>query len=192
MKLKMYINKYSLILVLVYLSMVVLMEHYSNAVAWEGFYITAPLICAVVFWSGKVKELVNENNYLLTKEQQFRCDLFLINFGFLFAMLLSCLIEYKNSDLLGSWPLALYFFTIYGFIFAFIFSLSALLLRQHKNYTFGFVFLIILLVLALNFFAYTRPFSIFGKTEAFYVITGIVMCVHLLLCLGYKMIFIPH
>lgn len=181
-------NKYSWIVVLVYIATIVTFEYHSSAVPWEGLYLTSPLIFIYIFWSESITPLLKKDERTLNKTESFNRDLFLINFSFIFGELFSFLVQYNNTDLAGWWPLVFWFITLFGFLFAFAFSLIARMLGSHKRYTLIFLIFIILIIPSLSFLAYTMPFSIFAHHRSFYVVTGSLLGLHLTLALGYRIL----
>lgn len=181
-------NKYSWIVVLVYLATVVTFEYHSSAVPWQGLYLTSPLIFIYIFWSESITPILKKDEHAINKTESFNRDLFLINFSFILGGLVSFLVQYNNTDLAGWWPLVFWFITLFGFLFAFAFSLIALILDSHKRYTFIFSIFIILIFPPFNFLAYTMPFSIFAHHCSFYAITGFLLGLHMTLALGYRIL----
>jgi hypothetical protein len=179
-------NKYSWILLAIYTSVVFIMNYHTYTVSLEGVYLTLPLIIAMIIWSEKTASLINKTTQAMTKEESFQQDLFLISFSFILGILLSFIFNFKNSDVRGWWPLALYIITAFGIFFAFIFSLSGQMLSNHKKYTFVFFYLIILLISLLSFLPYIWPFSIFGKKDFFYEYMGLLLAIHLFYCFAQK------
>jgi hypothetical protein len=184
-----YFNKYSWFLLIVYISVIYSMNFYSYAISWESLYLTCPLIISVIFWSERTTSLINKAAQTMTKDETFKRDLFLISFSFISGELFSIIPQFNNNDVRGWWPLALYFITAYGVLLAFIFSIFALLLNNHKKYTFVFFYLIIILIPFLSYLAYMNPFSLYAKSEFFYGYTSILIGIHLLYCLGQKALF---
>ncbi|HGU7323851.1 TPA: hypothetical protein ACNBB8_003162 [Legionella pneumophila] len=178
-------NKYSWFLVTLYMLVAFTMEYHSPALSWEGLYLSCPIILSIIFWSEGITPLFNKEGTPLTKSEGFNRDLFLISFSFISGELLLLLFEDKNSDVLGWWPVIIDFITIYGFICALIFSLSALALDNHKKYTCAFASLFIVLIPLLIFLPRYVSFFFWGEIEFFYVVSGLLISVHLLLCFGY-------
>lgn len=102
----------------------------------KAFYLSSPIIIIVIIWSEITNFLHNSNKVALTKIEAFNQDLFLLTFSLISGELLSFLFQFKNVDLLGWWPVVIDLMAIYGFLFAFVFSLIALGLDNHKKYTF--------------------------------------------------------
>lgn len=177
---------------LVYIATIVTFEYPSFAVSWviswEALYLTCPIIIIYILWSESITPILKKDKCAINKTESFNRDLFLINFSFILGALLSFLIQYNNTDLAGWWPLVFWFMTLFGFLYAFAFSLIALMLDSHKRYTFIFSTLIILIIPPLCFLAYVMPFSIFAHYCFFYVVTGSLLGLHLTIALGYRIL----
>lgn len=159
------------------------MESHSNTAHWEGFYLSSPIIILVIIWSEMITSILNSRKGAISKKEEiFSHDLFLITFSFISGTLLSFLFEYKNSDVLGWWPVIIYITAFYGFLFAFIFSYIAQGLNNHKKYTFFYFFLIL----------FFPPLSLLGcfDKNGFNVFIGLLLGVHLLFVLGYRVLLL--
>ncbi|EHL31801.1 hypothetical protein [Legionella drancourtii] len=177
------LNLYSWFLIIVYLAASITMESHSNAAHWEGFYLSSPIIILVIIWSEiRISILNSYTGAISKKEAIFHNDLFLITFSFISGTLLSFLFEYKNSDVLGWWPVIIYIMAIYGFLFAFIFSFTARGLDDHKKYTFVYFFLLLLF----------PSLSLLGcfDNNRFNVFIGLLLGVHLLFVLVYRILLL--
>lgn len=162
------------------------MDYYSHSVSFENLLITSPLIVIVVLWSEILVNYISSNKVREIKTEAFNRDLFLISFSFILSALIAFVLEYKNSDVLGWWPFALYFISIYGFLFSLIFSLVALIINNHKNYTFFIFVIIVILMPTLNFLPHYVHVYFIENIETFYLATGALMVVYLLLCFSWK------
>ena len=182
-------NIYSWVLVIIYLTALTTMEYFSYKVSMESIYYSIPLIVAFIFWSERTTSLLQKPDESITKKNNFNRDLFLISLSFVSGDLLSLLFQYNNSDTLGWWPLIIYFIAAFGILFAVIFSLIAMMLNGHKRYTLIYSFVIILTIMFISFMMHLDPFSFFAKSETFYIIFLLLIGIHLLLCLGYKVIY---
>jgi hypothetical protein len=185
-----HINKYSWFLLAIYTSVIFIMNYHTYIVSLEGFYLTIPLIIGVIIWSEKTSSIINKATRTKSIEEIFQQDLFLISYSFILGSLLSFIFNFNNSDVRGWWPMALYIITYFGVLFAFIFSLSGKILNNHKKYTFAFFYLIIVLIPLLSFLPYIWPFSIYGKRDFFYEAMSLLLGIHLLCCLGQKILLV--
>ena len=181
-----YLNKYTWFLLTIYTSVIFIMNYHRSIVSLEGFYLTIPLIIGVIIWSEKTSSIINKATQTKSKEEIFQQDLFLISYSFILGILLSFIFNFNNSDVRGWWPMALYFITFFGVLFAFIFSLSGKILNNHKKYTLAFFYLIIALIPLLSILPYIWPFSIYGKRDFFYECMSLLLGIHLLCCLSQK------
>jgi hypothetical protein len=91
---------------------------------------------------------------------------------------------YNNADAKGWWTLTIYFITLYGLFFASIFSVIALLIKNHKIYTMIFSFLIILLVSFGGFLPHYIPLPLLGSIDTFFVVTCALLIDHCLFAIG--------
>lgn len=162
------------------------MGYHSSAISWEDLSLTSLLIISFILWSERTYFLINKTECTFKKWDSFKIDLFLISFSFLSGELLSFLFQFNNSDIKGWWALALSFITAYGILFAFIYSLFAQLLKIHRKYTHAFFFIIIINLVMINFLASIMPNSFFAKSNFFYVVTGLLISFHMLMCLTHS------
>lgn len=179
-------NIYSWVIFIIYLTVVTTMEYFSYKFSLESIYSSLPLIMAFIFWSERTTLAIQKHDGSITKKEEFNRDLFLISFSFISGNLLSLLFQYNNSDTLGWWPLAIYFISAFGILFATIFSLIALMLNSHKGYTLICSLVLILNLMFISFMMHLDLLSIFAKSETFYIIFLLLMGIHLMLCLIYK------
>lgn len=163
-------NIYSWVIFIIYLTVVTTMEYFSYKFSLESIYLSLPLIIAFIFWSERTELVISKHDSSITKTDGFNRDFFLISFSFISGHLLSLLFQYNNSDAIGWWPLAIYFISAFGILFAFIFSLIALMLNNHKKYTLIYSLVIILNQIFISFMLYLGPLSIFAKTKTYYII----------------------
>lgn len=177
------LNLFSWFLIIVYLVASITMESHSNTAHWEGFFLSCPIIVLVIIWSELTTSIINSSKGTISKkDEDFNRDLFLITFSFISGTLLSFLFEYKNSDVLGWWPVIIYIMAIYGLSFAFVFSFMAQGLDNHKKYTYFYFFLILLF----------PPLSLLGffDKNGFNVFIGLLLGVHLLFVLRYRILLL--
>jgi hypothetical protein len=182
-------NIYSRVIFIIYLTVVITMEYFSYKFSFESIYFSFPLIVAFIFWSERATLVIQKHDDSLTKKEEFSRDLFLISFSFIAGNLLSLLFQYNNNDTIAWWPLAIYFVSAFGILFAIIFSLIALMLNRHKKYTLIYSLVLILNLMFISFMMHLNPLSVFAKYETFYIIFLFLIGVHLLLCFGYKTIY---
>ena len=180
------LNRYSLSILIMFIATFAMQYHTAN-IFLEGFFQTLPLIVIMVYWCEKSAPLIQQSECYLKKTELFRRDLFILSFSFLLACLISLLFAYDNSDAKGWWPLIIYFITLYGFFFSIIFSIIALLIKNHKTYTIIFSFLIILLVSLGSFFPHYTPLPLLGNVDTFFVITCSLLIVHCSLFIYYRL-----
>ncbi|MBY0544729.1 MAG: hypothetical protein K2Q14_04185 [Gammaproteobacteria bacterium] len=183
-------NIYSWVLFIIYLTVVTTMEYFSYKFSLESIYFSLPLMAAFIFWSERTILVIQKPDGSITKTERFKRDLFLISFSFISGHLLSLLFQYNNSDALGWWPLAIYFISAFGILFAIIFSLIAMMLNNHKKYTLIYSITIILTLIFISLMMHLDSFSFFARSETFYIIFLLLGGIHLLLCLGYKAIYV--
>ena len=181
-------NIYSWILFLIYLTVVTIMEYFSHTFSLENIYISIPLIAMFIFWSEKTTLVIQKRDISITNKEVFNRDLFFVSYSFISGNLISLLFQYNNSDTLGWWPLAIYIVSTFGVIYAFLFSLIAMTLKNHKKYTLIFSIVLISILIFISLMMHLNPLSIYAKYETFYIIFFILITLHLAICLGYKYI----
>ena len=179
-------NIYSAALVIIYLALLATMEYFSYRFSWEYIYFSLPLIASFVYWSFKMRPVCNKPDGSLTKREGFNRDFFLISFSFISGQLLSLLLHYNNSDAHALWPISLYLITIFGMLFAFVFSFVAMMLNNHSKYTFFYSLTIVFFLIFTSLMMRIDPLSFFAQTETFYMLFLILIGVHLLICLAFK------
>lgn len=182
-----YLNGFSLFIIIAYLSASCVMEYCSPHILWEGIYISLPLICIFIYWSGTINHLITRTDSQLTQGDVFRRDFFLITYSFLLATIFSLLFQYDNSDVKGWWPFIMYLFTLYGLVFATLFSLIALMITNHKVYSVIFSLLIFFIFLFSKYWPHDFNVFYIGEVNSFAVIYFGLICVHLILCSSYKL-----
>ncbi|MEI6096163.1 MAG: hypothetical protein WCR08_12020 [Gammaproteobacteria bacterium] len=155
------------------------MQYHTNDNYYEFFNIL-PLILAAVYWCEKSAHLINSPEYKLKKESLFNRDLLILSVSFLLGCLISLCLAYNNSDAKGWWFFIIYFMTLYGLIFSFLFSIVALLIKNHKIYTFIFSFIILGVISLGNFLPHDITLPLIGSTETLYVITCSLLVAHCL------------
>lgn len=181
-------NIYSWILFIIYLTVVTTMEYFSHIFSLEHIYISIPLIVMFIIWSEKTTLAIQKSDISITNKEVFNRDLFFISYSFICGYLISLLFQYNNSDTLGWWPLGIYIVSAFGIIFAFLFSLFAVMLKSHKKYTLIYSLVLIFILIFISFMMHLDPLSIYAKYETFYIIFFILISLHIMLCLGNKYI----
>jgi len=184
------LNIFSWVLIFIYLTVLTTMEYFSYQFSWESIYFSLPLITAFIFWSERTALLIQKVDGSLTRTEGFKRDLFLISFSFIAGDLLSLLFQYNNSDALGWWPLAIYVVSAFGILFAVIFSLVAMMLNNHKVYAVIYSIVLILVHMFASFMMHLDPLSFFSQSGTFYIVFLFLICVHFLICLTYKFIYV--
>lgn len=182
-------NIYSQVLVIIYLTVLTTMEYFSYRFSFESIYVGFPLIASFIYWSDRMGLVIDKPDGSLTKGERFNLDLFLISFTFISGYLLSLLFQYNNSDTLGWWPIAIYFIAAFGILFAFIFSITAMILNNHIKYTLFYSATLVITLMFISFMTYLNPVSFFAKNETFYIIFLVLIGIHLLICLVLKSIY---
>lgn len=183
-----HLNKYSWSILIAYSSVILAMYYRTATISFSGFFQTLPLIIVTVYYAQKLASLIRQPEHNLKKLELFIRDLFILNFSFLFACLLSLLFSYNNSDVKGWWPLIIYFVTLYGLLFSMLFSAVALLLKNHKTYILFFSLILIVLVSMGQFFPHYTFIPLLGNIETFYVASCSLLIFHCLFAISYKII----
>ena len=110
------------------------MQYHTASISFKDIFQTLPLIIIAVYWCEKSAHSIKQPEYNLKNTALFNRDLFILSFGFLLGCLVSLLFAYNNSDAKGWWALIIYFITLYGLLFSVVFSVIALLIKNHKTY----------------------------------------------------------
>ncbi len=173
-------NIYSWSIVISFVCAILAMRSGTNGISYIDFLQTSPLIILAVICSEKLAPLVNQPDANLRNSQLFKRDLFVLSLSFLLGCLISLVFSYNNSDAKGWWPLIIFFTTIYGVLFSIFFSIIAILIKNHKQYTLLFALIIFTLVLMANFFPHYTFIPFLGNIETFYVIIGSLLIFHCL------------
>lgn len=173
------LNGFSWTIISVFICASFAMRNNANSYFYEILN-SLPLILSAIYWSEKSGSLISINEHHLKNKTIFSRDVFLLSFSFFTGFLISLCLAYNNSDAKGWWTLFIYLMTIYGLIFSFVFSIFALLIKNHKTYALMFSFLIITLASFGNFL----PQVI--RIDTFYLITGLLLAGHCLFAIIYK------
>lgn len=182
------LNHYSWLIIAAYIGASLSMQTDTGDISLEGFSLGLPIIGALIYWSEHSAPLIKKNDFHLKKTDLFYRDIFLINYSLILGDILSLLFQYNNSDARGWWTLFLYFSVLYNLLFAFIFSLIALMLKSHKLYTLMFSCSILIIFTFSKFWPYSISLAFIGNTNTFLVIMCFLLIAHLLFCVMYKLI----
>lgn len=182
------LNNYSWSLLVAFVCAVFAMQYNTANISFTDFFQTLPLIIIAVYYCEKLAPLVSQPERDLEKSKLFTRDLFILNFSFLFACLLSLIFSYNNSDVRGWWALIIYFITLYGLLFSICFSAIALLIKNHKKYTVIFSLIIIVVVSIEPFLPHYTFVPLVGNIETFYVASCSLLILHCVFTIGYKII----
>ena len=182
------LNRYSWSIIVAFICATFAMQYHTASISLKDFFQALPLIVIAVFWCEKSAHTIKQPERNLKKTELFNRDLFILSFSFLLACLISLLFTYDNSDAKGWWVLIIYFITLYGLFFSLIFSVIALLIKNHKIYTMIFSFLIIVLVSLGSFFPHYTSLPLIGSIDTFFVVTGSLLIIHCLFAIGYKVV----
>jgi len=182
------LNLYSWLIIFAYIcANFAMQDYYSGKLSLEGFFFGLPVIGGIVYWSEYSARLIKKSEHHLKKKDLFFRDFFLISYSCLLGDILSLIFQYNNSDARAWWTLALYFSSACNLMFAFIFSLIALMLNSHRLYTAIFSFLMLVIFTCSKFWPYYLSLSVIGKTNTFLVILCFLIIVHLLFSITYKL-----
>lgn len=180
------LNLYSLCILCSFFCTLFAMNYHTASISFESIFETFPFITLMIYWCQNSRTLISLPESKLKRSEVFTRDLFIINFSFIFACLISLSFAYNNSDVKGWWVLIMYFIALFGLLFSFIFSTMALLIKNHKMYTFGFSFLLIILISFANFFPFYLYIPLLGNIETLFVGTCFLLIIHFLCVVGYK------
>lgn len=177
-------NIFTWLIVIIYLTVIATMQYFSPAFSFENIYISLPLIVALIICSENTRSIQIPDNDL-TKTERFFQDCFLISYSFIAGNLLSLLFQYNNSDVLGWWPITIYFSSLIGVLFAIMFSLFAIMLNIHKKYTLVYSVILVLVQMFISFMMHLNPLSIFARDKTYYAVFLFLIGMHLFICLSY-------
>lgn len=180
------LNRYSWSIITAFTCTAFAMQYHTASISYNEFLQVTPLIFFAIYWCQKSAHLITHNGNL-KKTELFKRDLFLLNFSFFLATLISLALAYGNSDARSWWVFIVYFYALYGLIFSLIFSVMALLIKKHKTYTMFFACLIIILISFIRIFPHYTKLPLLGIVDTFFVITGSILIVHSLFAIGCKM-----
>lgn len=186
------LNRYSWSLIIAFICATIVMQYHTGHITFEGFYLSLPLVCIMVHWCEQRAPLIRMKDYLLTKQESFGRDLFMISYSFVLAGLFSLLFQYNNSDVRGWWPVFFYFNSLVGVLFALVYSLIALMLPLHKMYVVCSTSIIMLLITFLKFWPNNIYFLFIEKVDFYYVIIFSLFIIHVLSVLGYILYQLLH
>lgn len=179
------LNGYSWSILVAFICATFSMQYHSSTFL-EAFFQSLPLIILAIYWCEKSAYYIKQPESNLERRELFNRDFFIIGFSFLLGCLISLIFAYNNTDAKGWWSLIISFITLYGLFFSLIFSIIALLIKNHKIYTMTFSFLILLLVSFGSFFPHYLPLPFLRSVETFYIITGLILIIHCLVAIGCK------
>jgi len=146
-----YLNPYVFFLLAAYLGTTFAMEYGTASFSLQGFVFVSPIILGLLLASGRHMQAKRQDVDFIICGVLHERDIFLISYSFIFAILISLMTQYDNSDAKGWWGIALYFNSIIGFIFALFYAYFNQLARYHDIYTnvFSTVVLVVFSLYAL-------------------------------------------
>lgn len=181
------LNGYSWSIIVAFIGAMFAMQYHTASLSLKDFFLILLLIIIMIYWCEKSAYSIKHPEFNLKKTELFKRDLFILSFSFLLACLISLMFSYNNSDAKGWWPLIICFTTLYGLAFSFVFSIIALLIKNHKTYTIIFSFLIMVLVSLGSFFPHYTPLPLLGHVDTFFAVTCLLLIVHFLFAIGCRM-----
>ena len=182
------LNGYSWSIIVAFICATFAMQYHTVNIYLMDFFQALPLIIIAVYWGEKSKYSIKQPELNLKNAELFNRDFFILSFSFLLACLISLIFAYDNSDAKGWWVLIIYFITLYGLFFSLVFSVIALLIKNHKIYTMIFSFSIIALVSFGGFFPQDISLPLIGSIDTFFIVTGSLLIIHCLFVIGYKVV----
>jgi membrane-associated HD superfamily phosphohydrolase len=156
------------------------MQYHISQFSLGGFFLVSPLIGLAIFCSGKIMYLQEHNNNYVTRDNEFKRDVFLISYSFLIASLISLLPEYDNSDARTWWSISVYYVSLIGVIFSLFFAYFNRFLRIHKIYTNIFSLIIIIMLSLPKLFPLYVSVIFLGEISFFWIILFTLGFLHLL------------
>ena len=182
------LNGYSWSIIVAFLCATFAMHYHASNSFFKDSFLALPLIIVAVYWCQQSKYSITQPEYNLKNTDVFHRDCFLISFSFLLSCLISLIFAYNNSDAKGWWIFIIYFITLYGLFFSLIFSLIALLIKNHKIYTITYSFIIIIFISFAKYSPLHISLPFLSRIDIFFLITGLLLIIHCLLAIGYKVI----
>ena len=173
-------NRYSWFLFILFLITSFTMGFKPNAEPMRGIFICTPLIAMFVLWS-EIRYKPEKN---INSHDNFLWDFFIITYSFVIGGLLSLCFQFRIIETITLWPLYLYFMTTIGMIFSIVFSLGALLLPPHTNYTKTVCGIISLGIFFFNIFINIYPNYI--SVQLLFISLGVLLFAHLIKCFFIK------
>lgn len=182
------LNRYSWSLIITFFLTALAMQYEVAHFSFEAFFQVLPLIAAFVYWCEKSTSLLVSPENKLRKAEIYRRDVLILSLGFMLGCLISLILSYQNSDARGWWSLIIYLSTLYGLLYASIFSAAALLIKNHKDYTLVFSLLIISTTSLGTFFPPYVQIPYIGNIDSFYLISVTLLSTHILFAVIYSSI----
>ena len=162
-------NKFSLVIICIYILLLFSMSYKSSASILEEIGISFFPILVFVSWSNLFVKDIRKKTQALTRKVLFHQDFFLIFYAFYVGCLVHIISEFNNVDVRGWWPLAMLFLFVYGFFFSLFYSFIGMLIKKSCLYRISFPIGIFVLMATLkiwplypniNFLSLKGPFEI--------------------------------
>ncbi|MDP3705725.1 MAG: hypothetical protein Q8R24_07420 [Legionellaceae bacterium] len=182
------LNGYSWSIIVAFIGAMFAMQYHTASFFLRDFFLILILIIIVIYWCEKSAYSIKQPECTLKKIALFNRDLLILSFSFLLACLVSLMFSLNNSDVKGWWPLIICFTTLYSLAFSFIFSIIALLIKNHRTYTMIFSFLIMVLMSLGSFLPHYTLLPLLGSVDIFFVGTSSLLIIHCLFAIGCRMV----
>ena len=182
-----FLNKYSWLLIVVYILASYVMGSFYRTNFLQGFFISLPLVMLVIFLCQISADLTISASKKHHSTNMFIKNILLITYCFLFGSILFVIFNRNNPDVGGWWPLFLYVMYFYGLIFSLIFSLISYCLNYYNlTYNSFFYAMIILSLSILKIFPPYIEIPYLGKIDILFIILSTLLMTHLLLTILLK------
>jgi hypothetical protein len=177
-------NKYSLVIIGIYILVCFLMDYRSSASIFEGITMSFFPIMVFVAWSDFFIKNISKQTLKPKKKDVFHQDLFLIFYGFYAGCLIHIISEFSNLDVRGWSALAMLFLFAYGFLFSFLYSFIGMLVERGYLYRILFPVGIFLLMATLRMWPRYLNIDLINIKSPFELILATSLSIHFFYCIS--------
>lgn len=170
-----------------------IIEPFHRTSPFEGFFISFPLIILSIFFcqmNANLTRSISKKHHWI---DIFIKNIFLITYCFLVGGILFVILNHRNADVGGWWPIFLYAMYCYGFIFSLVFSAISWGVNYYNHiYNSFFCITIILLFASLKIFPHYIKIAHFGEIDVLFVILFGLLTAHLFFTILFKLLRISY
>jgi hypothetical protein len=175
-------NKFSLVIIFIYILLLFSMSYNSSASILEEISISLFPILVFVSWSNLFVKERRKKTQVLTRKVLFHQDFFLIFYAFYVGCLVHIISEFNNVDVRGWWPLAILFLFAYGFLFSLFYSLIGMLIKKSCLYRISFPVGIFVLMATLKIWPLYPNINFLNLKSPFEIILATSLIIHSCYC----------